>query len=75
MTVLRLSRLRAVLSNQCDHGCDWVRQADGLAGAVRALQEKLVRLEGDDLAAASDQEALATSLATVLSRCDHPPSG
>ena len=44
-------------------------QADGLADAVRALQEQLGRLDGDDLAAASDQEALATSLATVLSKC------
>jgi hypothetical protein len=35
---------------------------------VRALQTKLGRLEGDDLAAASEQEALATSLAAVLSR-------
>ncbi len=55
------------------HRVGWVPQADGLADAVRALQEKLGRLEGDDLAAASDQEALATSLATVLSKCaDHP---
>ena len=43
-------------------------QAEGLADAVRALQAQLGRLEGDDLAAASEQEALATSLAAVLSR-------
>ena len=51
------------------HRFNWAWQADGLADAVRALQTKLGQLEGDDLAAASDQEALATSLATVLSRC------
>ena len=47
----------------------WTLQAEGLADAVRALQAELGRLEGDDLEAASEREALATSLATVLSRC------